>query len=144
MTLAYFSPSLKSFIPSEWKDDGTYNDDTWLSDAVPATEAEAASYWKQIPPDGQRLGVAGGRPVWEDEPALTPAQRTALAEQQKAVLLAQAQAQATISLWQTELQLDIISAEDKTRLIAWMKYIQALNTVDTAEGDIAWPEKPFR
>ncbi|WP_261644390.1 tail fiber assembly protein [Erwinia mallotivora] len=140
MTPAYFSPSLKSFIPAEWKDDGTYNDDTWPSDAVPVTTAEAASYWKQIPPDGQRLGVVDGRPVWEDEPALTPAQRTALAEQQKAVL--RAQARATISLWQTELQLDIISSEDKTRLIAWMKYIQALNAVDTAEGYIVWPEKP--
>ncbi|RQM36856.1 tail fiber assembly protein [Erwinia psidii] len=142
MTRAYFSPSLKSFIPSEWKDDGTYNDDTWPSDAVPVTEAEAASYWKQMPPDGQRLGVVDGRPAWEDEPALTPAQRTALAEQQKAML--RTQAQSTISLWQTELQLDIISDEDKTRLIAWMKYIQALNTVDTTVAEIVWPEKPFR
>ncbi|MCX8958167.1 tail fiber assembly protein [Erwinia psidii] len=129
------APSLKSLIPSEWKDDGTCNDDTWPSDAVPATTAEAASYWKQIPPDGQWLGVAGGRPVWEDEPALTPEQRTALSEQQKALL--RTEAQSTISLWQTEPELDIISDEDKTRLIAWMKYIQALDAVD-----IMWPEKP--
>ncbi|WP_146637750.1 tail fiber assembly protein, partial [Salmonella enterica] len=40
------------------------------------------------------------------------------AEQQKTALLSEAQA--TISLWQTELQLGIISDEDKASLIAWM------------------------
>lgn len=63
------------------------------------------------------------------------------AEQQKSALLAEAQS--TISLWQTELQLDIISDEDKASLIAWMKYIQALNMVDTATApNIEWPAKP--
>lgn len=63
------------------------------------------------------------------------------AEQQKAVLLAEAQS--TISLWQTELQLGIISDDDKASLIAWMKYIQALNAVDVSTApDIEWPVKP--
>ncbi|QUR75541.1 tail fiber assembly protein [Klebsiella pneumoniae] len=63
------------------------------------------------------------------------------AEQKKASLLAEAQS--TISLWQTELQLGIISDDDKASLIAWMKYIQALNAVDTSTApDIEWPVKP--
>lgn len=63
------------------------------------------------------------------------------AEQKKAVLLNEAQS--TISLWQTELQLGIINNEDKARLITWMKYIQALNAVDTFTApDIEWPVKP--
>lgn len=63
------------------------------------------------------------------------------AEQQKSALLAEAQS--TISLWQTELQLGIISDADKASLIAWMKYIQALNAVDTSTApDIEWPVKP--
>lgn len=63
------------------------------------------------------------------------------AEQQKSSLLAEAQS--TISLWQTELQLGIISDDDKASLIAWMKYIQALNAVDTSTApDIEWPVKP--
>lgn len=63
------------------------------------------------------------------------------AEQQKAALLLEAQT--TISLWQTELQLGIISDEDKASLIAWMKYIKALQAVDisTAPG-ITWPTPP--
>lgn len=67
--------------------------------------------------------------------------QVAAAEQKKASLLAEAQS--TISLWQTELQLGIISDDDKVSLIAWMKYIQALNAVDTSTApDIEWPVKP--
>lgn len=63
------------------------------------------------------------------------------AKQKKSVLLTEAQS--TISLWQTELQLGIISDDDKASLIAWMKYIQALNAVDTSTApDIEWPVKP--
>lgn len=54
------------------------------------------------------------------------------AEQQKAALLLEAQA--TISLWQTELQLGIISDEDKASLIAWMNYIKAVQAVDTSKA----------
>lgn len=63
------------------------------------------------------------------------------AEQQKAALLLESQA--TISLWQTELQLGIISDEDKASLIAWMNYIKAVQAVDTSKApDITWPDKP--
>lgn len=63
------------------------------------------------------------------------------AEIEKATLLKEAQG--TISIWQTELQLGIIGEDDKACLIAWIKYIQALNAVDTATGsDVVWPVKP--
>ncbi|EIM9692463.1 tail fiber assembly protein [Salmonella enterica] len=63
------------------------------------------------------------------------------AEQKKSALLLEAQA--TISLWQTELQLGIISDEDKASLIAWMNYIKAVQAVDTSKAsDIIWPDKP--
>ncbi|MFV4852531.1 tail fiber assembly protein [Citrobacter freundii] len=64
-----------------------------------------------------------------------------VAERQKSALLAEAKN--AISLWQTELQLGIISDGDKASLITWMKYIQALNAVDTSTApDIEWPVKP--
>ncbi|ENU4085310.1 tail fiber assembly protein [Enterobacter asburiae] len=63
------------------------------------------------------------------------------AEQKKSALLSEAQS--AISLWQTELQLGIISDDDKASLITWMKYIQSLNAIDTsAAPDIEWPERP--
>jgi len=63
------------------------------------------------------------------------------AGQQKAALLTEAQE--TIGFWQTELQLGIISDQDKASLIVWMKYIKAVRAVDTPKApDIIWPDKP--
>lgn len=75
----------------------------------------------------------------------TDAQRDAAlktAEQQRALLLATAQA--TISLWQTELQLGIISDQDKARLIAWLNYIKALQAVDLSAPEPDWPTVPAK
>ncbi|MFZ4833094.1 tail fiber assembly protein [Rouxiella sp. Mn2063] len=64
-----------------------------------------------------------------------------IAEKQRSHLLQDAQA--TISLWQTELQLGIINDEDKASLIAWLAYIKALKVVDVSAPDnINWPELP--
>ncbi|MGP2542421.1 phage tail protein [Yersinia sp. 2541 StPb PI] len=74
MTTAYFSTSLKSFIPTTWKEDGTYTEDSWPVDAVLATDEEVAMFWKQTPPKGKMLGVIAGRSEWVDvppSPALT-------------------------------------------------------------------------
>lgn len=63
------------------------------------------------------------------------------AEKQKAALLLEAQA--AIRLWQTELQLGIISDEDKASLIAWIGYIKAVKATDTSTApDVIWPELP--
>lgn len=52
-------------------------------------------------------------------------------------------ARKTISLWQTELQLGIISDEDKASLINWLTYIKEVeaNEVSTVP-DINWPVPP--
>lgn len=63
------------------------------------------------------------------------------AEQQKTALLLEASE--TISLWQTELQLGIISDEGKASLIAWIGYIKAVKATDTSTApDIEWPVSP--
>lgn len=63
------------------------------------------------------------------------------ADQQKAALLVEAQE--TISFWQTELQLGIISDEDKASLIAWVQYIKTVQAIDTSKApDITWPVPP--
>jgi len=63
------------------------------------------------------------------------------AEHQKAVLTEDART--NISLWQTELQLGVISNEDKASLINWLAYIRELQTLDTNEApDISWPVPP--
>ncbi|MEX6520525.1 tail fiber assembly protein [Salmonella enterica subsp. enterica serovar Senftenberg] len=63
------------------------------------------------------------------------------AERHKANLLSAANSK--ISLWQTELQLGIISDDDKASLIAWIGYIKAVTATDTSTApDVIWPELP--
>ncbi|WP_284068849.1 tail fiber assembly protein [Escherichia coli] len=64
-----------------------------------------------------------------------------IAEQQKAQKLSDAQNK--ISLWQTELQLGIISDEDKANLIDWINYIKELQAMDTSLApNVDWPVEP--
>lgn len=63
------------------------------------------------------------------------------ADQQKAALLAKAQE--SISFWQTELQLGIITDKDKASLITWINYIKEVKAVDTSTAPgITWPTPP--
>ncbi|ELO0984562.1 tail fiber assembly protein [Enterobacter asburiae] len=63
------------------------------------------------------------------------------AEKQKSALLVNAQA--TISLWQTELQLGIINDKDKASLMLWLTYIKELQAViPDAAPNIKWPTPP--
>ncbi|HCR0882435.1 TPA: tail fiber assembly protein [Enterobacter cloacae] len=109
-------------------------------------EPEIVSLPGDYPEGTTTLAPATPYDTWNGSEWVTDAeaQRAAnveVAEQRKAALLAEAQT--TISLWQTELQLGIISDEDKASLIAWMKYIKAVQTVDTSKApDITWPDKP--
>ncbi|MEI9625782.1 tail assembly chaperone [Phytobacter diazotrophicus] len=68
MESVYFSPSLLTFIPARWKDDGTYTTETWPADAVLVTDEVAQTFWKQTPPDGKQLGAVDGEPAWVDIP----------------------------------------------------------------------------
>lgn len=77
---------------------------------------------------------------WVTDTEAQQAADVAAAERKKTALLAKAQG--TISIWQTELQLGIISDEDKASLLAWMNYIKAVQAVDTSTAsDISWPVK---
>lgn len=78
---------------------------------------------------------------WVTDKAAQQAAAVASAENQKQALLQQAQS--TISIWQTELQMEIISEENKARLLAWLNYIKTLQAVDTSAAPaVSWPEKP--
>ena len=116
------------------------NSGTWPEDAT-SIETKLAEDFMKIPRGKQRIAGNDGMPAWADVPPPTIDDLIAAAEQKKSILLTEARS--NIGLWQTELQLDIISDDDKASLIVWMKYIQALNAVDTSTApDIEWPVKP--
>lgn len=139
MSKYIYDAKTNAFYPVEMK--GDYESaGMWPQKGVEVDEDVFASFQEPVP--GKiRAADKMGNPAWVDAPEPSKEQLIAMAEQQKVALLTEAQS--TISLWQTELQLGIISDEAKLSLIAWMKYIQALQKVDTATiQDVMWPEPP--
>lgn len=133
-----WSPAKKGFYPAEEQAQFTALN-AWPDDGVEVSEADHDALFPV--PVGKLVDTVDGYPAWVDAPPPTQEELVFAAEQQKSTLLAEAYA--TISIWQTELQLGIISDEDKASLIAWMNYIKAVQAVDTSKApDITWPDKP--
>lgn len=114
----------------------------WPDDAVAVTDEEYKVLF---------AGQASGKLITSDEsgrPTLTDPviDWHARAEQQRQSLITAAKN--ITSDWRTELQLEIISDNDKASLVKWMGYIKALKALDLsgikdeeAFEKIAWPAK---
>ncbi|WP_394737872.1 tail fiber assembly protein [Escherichia coli] len=139
---AYFAPSVPTFIPESWKNDGTYTEDRWPSDAVLLTEEETETYWMVTPPDGKKLGAVDGKPAWVDIPPRTREELIKDAENERKRLLANADA--VMLDWRTELMLDEISDTNRAKLSAWLAYKNEVKAVDvTADPEhVNWPVPP--
>ncbi|UAN17384.1 tail fiber assembly protein [Enterobacter asburiae] len=135
-----YSPSENAFYPVVMKEDYLLAG-TWPEDGLDIDDEQALSFMGD-PPEGKvRAAGEDGLPCWVDVPPPTQEELIAQADATKEALILSAKQ--TISIWQTELQLGIISDEDKASLIAWMNYIKAVQAVDTSKApDITWPEKP--
>lgn len=142
MEQVYFSAKKLTFIPAAWKDDGTYNEETWPDDAVLLSEDEAVSYWKQTPPDGKQLSSVDGRPCWVDIPPPSHGELVQLAENYRQKLLTHADA--VMLDWRTELMLGEISDANRAKLSAWLAYKNKVKAVDvtTNPEHVNWPVPP--
>ncbi|WP_312974019.1 tail fiber assembly protein [Atlantibacter sp.] len=140
MQIYLWSPSQNAFFPADMVSD--YESAGWdVSDFIPVDDGIYAEY-SAAPPEGKiRVASDEGLPAWVDIPPPSHDELVAIAEQKKKSLLAEAVT--VTSMWRTELQLGIISDDDKASLTAWMIYNRELQGVDTdAAPDIEWPEKP--
>lgn len=139
----YFTPSSLGFVPAKWRDDGTYNADTWPSDAVLLTQDEADEYWKTVAPDGKQLGATVvGRPCWVDVPPPSHDVLVAQAESHRAQLAAAAEQ--SIRPLERAKQLGIATSEELAALTEWERYSVFLMRVDIGKApDIDWPTVPI-
>ena len=132
----YYSASRQGFYPVDDKHE--YESGTgWPEDAIPVTDSDykalfdAQGKGKIIKPDDNGYPVAS-------EPVID---FTSQANSKRDGLLSEANV--ITADWRTELALDVITDDDRVKLIAWMQYIKALKSVDTSSpADIVWPEKP--
>lgn len=93
-------------------------------------------------PEGKAWGSdKSGFPVLMDIPAPSPEVLMAMAETERSERIAYAMDK--ISLWQTKLQLTVITEDEKAELLIWLKYIDDVKAVDVSTApDIDWPEPP--
>ncbi|EKP9695998.1 tail fiber assembly protein, partial [Escherichia coli] len=132
------------FTGTGWRQDEDHRGETVYS--TDDTSSSTIDYIGPVRKGYTTVAPSGPYQKWDGKKWVTDtdAQHVAdveAAEQKKAALLAEAQEK--ISLWQTELRLDIISDGDKESLIAWVQYIKAVQAVDTSTApDITWPEIP--
>lgn len=132
------------FTDGEWTQEEDHRGETVYS--ITDAKSSTVDYIGPIHAGFTGISPSGPYQKWNGKKWVTDAEAqqaadVADAKQKKASLITNAQA--TISLWQTELQLGIISDEDKASLIAWMNYIKAVQAVDTSKApDITWPTPP--
>lgn len=138
---AYFSPSRLIFIPEYWREDGTYTESAWPSDAVLLKEELAGKYWKVTPPAGKQLTSVDGLPAWGDIPGLTYEQQVAEAVQKKNTQRAAANSE--IAWLQDAVDEGIATDEESAMLSAWRNYRVILMRIKTDSApDIEWPTPP--
>lgn len=142
MSYVYFSPSNVAFYPAVWKEDGSYSEAMWPTDAVLLTDDEIDEYWKKSPPAWQQLGVVSGRPAWVDLPAPTHEELVAAAERQQQELIDNAMQ--SISVIQLKLQVGRkLTAAETEKLNTTLDYIDEVTATDTSTApDVNWPERP--
>lgn len=89
-----------------------------------------------------KMRIAGidGMPAWGEIPPLSEDEVIKEIERQRNSLLTQASN--TISIWQSELLIGVISDHDKKSLIAWIDYIKAVKAVHASVLPVKWPSKP--
>ncbi|AJJ01594.1 caudovirales tail fiber assembly family protein [Yersinia pseudotuberculosis] len=143
ITKAKFSPANSMFYPQYMIDDGTFHADL-PTDLIDITDAENTTYWRQMPPPGQVLGVIKGRPGWVDLPPPSAIDIAA----KKAALTAQAKAKKTKLIGDASDEIDVLKdrielGQDKAdELKLWKSYRIALDDIDVSAPDINWPESP--
>lgn len=141
MTMNYtFSAKENKFYKDEYIDIYVKNH-SWPNDAV-SVEDSIFIEFSGLPPNGKiRCVDESGMPCWRDVPPLSHDEIIANADADRCYRIINARER--ISLWQTQLQLGMISDADKANLIEWMHYITALQAVDTSTApDIQWPPEP--
>lgn len=143
MSNFYFSQKNNGFYAAARRQQYESSPAGWPADAVPVSDDEYKTLFEGQS-KGKRISAdSNGRPIL----SIPVIDWHARAESERQTLLTEANI--TTADWRTELQLDVITDEDKASLILWMAYIKAVKALDFShisdqigyEG-LIWPEKP--
>lgn len=135
---------LAFYIDGSWQTVADHRGETVYSvnDGAAVLISEPGDY----PADTTTLKPATAWDKWDGEKWVTDsaeekAAAVKEANERQAELIAEANS--ITQAWQTQLRLEMITESDKTSLMEWMKYVQAVQAVRTEDApDVKWPEKP--
>lgn len=143
MSNIYYSAKRNGFYDVDLKEVYKSSANGWPDDAVAISTAQYEELLQ---------GQSSGRLITADSSGLPilidpEIDWQARAEQQRQSLLSAANVK--IADWRTELQLDVISENDRASLIKWMEYIRSLKSLDfpalsieSEYNSIKWPVGP--
>lgn len=95
-------------------------------------------------PTGKVIGAdASGQPEWVDASPLTKEQEIAAADEQKQMLIDQANEYINSRQWPGKAVIGRLRGGELEQYNEWLDYLDALEAVDTSTApDIVWPMKP--
>lgn len=143
MTIYFYSASRNAFFPDVLKSDFE-KAGSWPEDVVEISDDIYREFGQLIAPEGKIMAAGeDGLPVWVD----IPIDYAFKSESERQELLTEANA--ITADWLIDLQLGVISDENKDALILWRAYIKSVKELELSAvtdkksyNGIVWPDKP--
>ncbi|EHS7019694.1 phage tail fiber assembly protein [Escherichia coli] len=113
-------------------------------DAVEVGDEVFNEFYQTVKDGKRRVTGENGLPKWENIPERTAEEirrdKVNEAARKKSFLLASAKE--TITGWQTDLILGIISDDEKEQLTQWRIYIKKVEAINPDDAPDEWPDEP--
>lgn len=137
-----YSAVSNAFYPLDLK--SSYEDaGSWPADGVEVDDDVFATYTGTPPAGKMRGSDENSYPVWVSTPPLTREQQIAVAENEKASRIAEANSFMNSKQWPGKAAIGRLTGEELSQYNLWLDYLDELEAIDTsAAPDITWPSQP--
>lgn len=136
-----FSPTTLGFYPSEMRDE--YQAYGSIPDDVVEVSDVIRDEFNFAPPERKQLGVKNGLPAWVEPAPLTKKELVDAAEEQKQILISQANDYINSRQWPGKAAIGRLKGDELAQYNLWLDYLDALEAVNTSSApDIDWPTPP--
>lgn len=139
-----YSATSNAFYPMSLKSSYEATGD-WPVDGVVVDEDVFATYTGIPQPGNIRGSDKNGHPVWISTPPLTYEQQIAVAENEKASRIAEANNFMNSKQWPGKVAIGRLKGDELAQYNLWLDYLDELEKIDTSTVSyVTWPEPPSK